>query len=152
MNSNNFFQLVADFQKNIDWLNQVLKGGELDSVLIDGVLKPSISKDINDKWFELRSLVQGRLTFQTKAELIAHGQPTNDELGEVWNDSTFDNNGLYGWDGSSWVRSPMDTMVATALTSKAADDRSLNNADSLRVSSLAKTSEKDLAIYPLVEF
>ncbi len=25
-NSNKFFQLVADFQKNIDWLNQVLKG------------------------------------------------------------------------------------------------------------------------------
>lgn len=150
MSDNNFFQLIAEFQKNIDWINQILKGGEADSVVIDGLLKPSISKDIHDKWFELRSLVQGRLTFKTKAELDAHGHPSNGELAEVWNDSLFDNNGLYGWDGASWLRSPMDTMVLTALTSKIADNRSLKNADALRLSSLAETTEKNLTVYPLV--
>ncbi|MEZ8137850.1 hypothetical protein ACED34_20275 [Vibrio splendidus] len=105
MNSNNFFQLVADFQKNIDWLNQVLKGGESESVLIDGVLKPSISKDIADKWGAIQAMVQGRKAYETKASL-PETPPAGIVLAEVWNDGA--NNGLYGWTGTEWLLSNYD--------------------------------------------
>jgi hypothetical protein len=109
MNSNNFFQLVADFQKNIDWLNQILKGGDADSVLIDGVLKPSISKDIADKWAAISAMVKGRLAYETKAEMDQAGAPpSGTTLAQVWNDPARENNGLYGWDGAQWLRSKYD--------------------------------------------
>lgn len=106
MNSNNFFQLVAEFQKNIDWLNQVLKGNDSESVTIDGVVKPSISKDIEDKWSAIRSMVHGRLSFATKADMLKDTGQDENTLAEVWNDATESNNGLYGWDGSAWLKSP----------------------------------------------
>lgn len=112
MNSNNFFQLIADFKKNIDWLNQVLKGGESDSVLIDGVLKPSISKDLADKWAAISAMVQGRVAFRTKAEMVPPSAGIT--LAEVWGDSEKSNNGLYGWTGSNWVKSSYDTVTAIA--------------------------------------
>ncbi|EPZ9280852.1 hypothetical protein HBM09_004264 [Vibrio parahaemolyticus] len=108
-NSNDFFQLTAEWQQHIDWLNQVLKGGQSDSVLIDGVLKPSISKDIEDKWTGIRAMVNGRQAYKTKAELDAAGQPPSDKpLAEVWADPASKNNGLYGWDAGQWVRSKYD--------------------------------------------
>ncbi|UPR55277.1 hypothetical protein ITG09_24185 (plasmid) [Vibrio cyclitrophicus] len=111
-NSNNFFQLVAEFQKNIDWLNQVLKGGEADSILIDGVLKPSISKDIADKWGAITAMVKGREAFATKAHMDADLNHAENTLAEVWNDPTPELNGLYGKVGNSgsgsWVESTYD--------------------------------------------
>ncbi|MCR9713939.1 hypothetical protein [Vibrio parahaemolyticus] len=108
MNSNNFFQLVADFQKNIDWLNQVLKGGETDSINIDGVIKPSITKDITDKWTAIQAMVQGRQAYQTKAIMDADTSQPLDTLAEVWADAVLDNNGLYGWTGTEWDKSKYD--------------------------------------------
>lgn len=108
MNSNNFFQLVAEFQKNIDWLNQVLKGGESDSVLIDGILKPSISKDLADKYAALQAMMKGRLSYATKVQMDADSSQPANTLAEVWNDAEVDKNGLYGFDGSVWVKSPYD--------------------------------------------
>ncbi|EMI7303345.1 SGNH/GDSL hydrolase family protein [Vibrio parahaemolyticus] len=110
-NSNNFFQLVAEFQKNIDWLNQILNGGENDSINIDGVIKPSITKDIEDKWAALSSLAQGRLTYKTKAAMDAAGAPPSAQLAEVWNDSTPEYNGLYGWSGSGWLKAPYSSTI-----------------------------------------
>ncbi|PUZ89733.1 hypothetical protein DC364_23270, partial [Vibrio vulnificus] len=106
-NSNNFFQLVAEFQKNIDLLNQVLKGTLNDSILVDGVVKPSISKAINDAFIAINAQISGRQAFQTHADLIASGTPPADKLlAEVWNDG--DKNGLYGFTGSAWQRSDYD--------------------------------------------
>lgn len=104
-NSNNFFQLVAEFQKNIDWLNQILKGGDTDNILIDGVFKPSISKDIADKWAAIQALVAGRAAYETKSQLPSP-PPSGIVLAEVWNDGT--DNGLYGWTGSEWLLSNYD--------------------------------------------
>ncbi|MCU8207748.1 SGNH/GDSL hydrolase family protein [Vibrio vulnificus] len=108
-NSNNFFQLVAEFQKHIDWLNQILKGGESETITIDGVIKPTISKDIADKWGAISAMVQGRQAYETKASLPAT-PPPGIVLAEVWRDSTPENNGLYGWTGSAWEKSPFDTI------------------------------------------
>lgn len=115
INSNNFFQLVAEFQQNINWLNQVLKGGENDSVVIDGVVKPSITKDIEDKWAALSALAQGRLTYKTKAEMETAGAPSNNQLAEVWNDPTPDFNGLYGWTGANWLKAPFSSVINAIL-------------------------------------
>lgn len=124
MNSNNFFQLVADFEKNIDWLNQILKGGESDNVNIDGVVKPAISKDIAEKWAAISGMVQGRAAYTTKSDLPA-SPPPGVLLAEVWNDISVSNNGLYGWTGSIWEKSPYDTNP-TSLVMPYSDTRSVS--------------------------
>lgn len=112
--SNNFFELIEWFKKNVDWLNLVLIGGEADSALIDGVEKPSIDKRFADRFTELQAMVQGRSTFETKAALVASGAPPAEQLlAEVWNDENESNNGLYGWSVSSWVKSPYDMKAYT---------------------------------------
>ena len=112
MNSNNFFQLVAEFQKNIDWLNLILVGGDTDSVNIGGTVKPSISKDVAEKWAAIRAMVDGRSTYETLAELPAGGPPQNPDgtypLAEVWNDPVEAKNGVYGWNGA-WVKAAFDS-------------------------------------------
>jgi len=109
--SNNFFELIEWFKKNVDWLNLVLIGGEADSALIDGVEKPSIDKRFADRFAELQAMVQGRNAFETKAALLASGAPPPEKpLAEVWNDQTLGNNGLYGYiTGTGWTKSPYDT-------------------------------------------
>ncbi len=118
-NSTNFFELVKSFQENIRWLNQILLGDEDKTVDINGVKKPSISKDlqdkfnvldalikeiwneldldIQDKWSAISAIVHGgRIVFETKDALLASGQPPADVLlAEVWRDVA-KNNGLYG--------------------------------------------------------
>ena len=132
-NSTNFFKLVREFQNNIHWLNQVLLGDNDKTVVIDGVKKPSVSKDLQDKfnvldalikeiWNELDSDIQdkwaaisaivhgGRIVFETKDALLASGQPPADVLlAEVWRDVA-ENNGLYGWMGSAWEKSDWDNV------------------------------------------
>lgn len=123
-NSNNFFQLMAEFQNNIDWLNEILNGGETDSVNIGGITKPTISKDIADKWVAISAMVKGRKAFNTLAALISSGAPTGDEiLAEVWKDTTKENNGLYGWNGGSWEKSPYDVSELAYSLFEEADQR-----------------------------
>ncbi len=121
MSSNNFFQLVAEFQKNIDWLNQILKGGESDSVNIDGEIKPSISKDLADKWAAISAMVKGRAAYETKSNLPST-PPSGIVLAEVWKDPVFDNNGLYGWTGSAWEKSIYDPVKLSKVL-----DRQINS-------------------------
>ncbi len=126
--SNNFFQQVAELQKNIDWLNQILKGSEIDEVEIDGVLKPSISKDIKDRYAEIQAMVQGRAAYETKADLPST-PPEGVFLAEVWNDPTNENNGLYGWTGSEWQVSPYDVKVMINTVDKKFGTLSLQDQD-----------------------
>ncbi|HAS6050360.1 TPA: hypothetical protein I7138_20230 [Vibrio vulnificus] len=114
--SNNFFELIDWLQKNIDWLNQVLKGGTDDSIVVDGEVKPSITKDIKDHFSGLQSMISGRLAYQTKDELLAAGAPPEDKpLAEVWNDPIIGNNGLYGY-SEGWIKSPYDMQSLYKLT------------------------------------
>lgn len=109
MNEKNFFELIEWLKKNIDWLNLILKGGENDEALIDGVIKPSISKDIASKYGAIAAMVKGRRAFKTLSELLASGAPPSDApLSEVWGDPEESNNGLYGWTGDEWEKSPYD--------------------------------------------
>ncbi|WP_273994056.1 DUF1565 domain-containing protein [Vibrio parahaemolyticus] len=129
--SNNFFELVEWLKKNVDWLNLILIGGENDSALIDGVVKPSIDKRFFDRFAAIQAMVQGRSAFETKAELDAAGAPPADKpLAEVWNDPTLNNNGLYGYSGGVWVKSPYDMQQLYTQTSAYLSSRV--GADSLR--------------------
>ncbi len=148
-NSNNFFQLVAEFQKHIDWLNQILKGGEGDSVNIGGVIKPSITKDIEDQYARIQALVNGRLTYKTKAELIAAGSPPNNELAEVWNDTENSNNGLYGWNGSGWSKSPYDVVGLIKPDVDGNSEAIADNLPSVGIGNRERSTDDDLPI-PLV--
>ncbi|EPP5594128.1 sialate O-acetylesterase [Vibrio cholerae] len=108
--SKNFFELVESFRKNIDWLNEIMIGGDHDSIVIDGVSKPSIDKRFADRFGALQAMVNGRVAYYTKAALLASGAPPADKpLAEVWKDPVRENNGLYGWSGAGWEKSPYDS-------------------------------------------
>lgn len=109
MGNNNIFQMSQELRQQINWINAILLGDKNSTVNINGVVKPSISKDIDMHWSELRSMVQGRLTFETFSLLQSSGSPSQAVLAEVWNDSTDDKNGVYGWNGSQWIKSPYDS-------------------------------------------
>lgn len=105
--SSNPWELTELHRQRLDWLNQILKGGRTETVIVDGEVKPVISKAINDAFSAINAQVTGRLAYQTQADLIAAGSPpSGTSLAEVWKDGL--NNGLYGWTGSAWVRSDYD--------------------------------------------
>lgn len=106
--SNNYFELMEWFKTNIDWLNKVLKGGELDTISVGGVLKPSITKEFADRFKELQNYIQGRQAYKTRAEMDASVPPAGIFLAEVWQDESTENNGLYGWTGTAWEKSKYD--------------------------------------------
>ncbi|HCE3561027.1 TPA: hypothetical protein NG644_001415 [Vibrio parahaemolyticus] len=106
--NNNFFELIEWFKKNVDWLNEILIGGETDSTWIDGVEKPSIEKRFADRFSAFQAMVQGRVAFETLAELQSSGAPPSDKpLAEVWADPVEPNNGVYGYRNNQWELSPL---------------------------------------------
>ncbi|NNN64431.1 hypothetical protein [Vibrio sp. 2-1(7)] len=120
--SNNFFQLIEQYAQNIDWLNKILKGGIGESVLIDGVEKPTISKDIEDHYSAIMAAMEGKRAFTTKADLVGAGAPPADKpLAEVWNDTVIANNGLYGYLDGQWVKSPYDMQQFYHITASYLD-------------------------------
>lgn len=107
METNNIYQLTESLKQNIDWLNLIMLGDNTQSVTIEGVERPTISKEFSDRFFAFNVLIQGRQAFETLASLVAAGAPPADKrLAEVWKDGS--NNGLYGWDGTKWIRSDYD--------------------------------------------
>ncbi|UTV29004.1 hypothetical protein [Photobacterium atrarenae] len=107
METNNVYQLAEVLKQNIDWLNVIMLGNDTQSINIGGVERPSISKEVSSRLAAFNAMVQGRRAYETFADLVASGAPPSDKLlAEVWSDG--DNNGLYGWNGASWVRSDYD--------------------------------------------
>lgn len=114
----NFFTLIAQLQSYIDNLDSILAGGDSETVNINGASKSTISKAIKDKFSAIQAMVQGRLTYETKAAMDAAGAPPSGELSEVWKDATESNNGLYGYSGGAWVKSVYDTPTLVANLQK----------------------------------
>lgn len=106
--SKTFFSLVNELEVLLDKLNSILTGASDETVDVNGVTKDSISKAIKDNFSALQAMVNGHLAYATKAEMDAAGSPLTGELAEVWNDSVPSKNGLYGWAGTQWVKSPYD--------------------------------------------
>lgn len=102
-----YFELISKLQDQIDAFDKLLSGNDLETVLIGGIQKSTLSKAIKENLSALELLIQGRKPYRTKALMVAAGAPTPDALAEVWDD-TPNNNGVYGYDGSDWVRSDYD--------------------------------------------
>lgn len=110
MADNNFSQLVADFEQNVDDLNQVLSGDESSTVTIGGVQKPTISKALQDKW---NSIEYGIVVFATHAELDAYTPLATEEKGsfKVTNDPDSSLNGYYSWVSDTTYTKDADLVV-----------------------------------------
>ncbi|WP_396586467.1 sialate O-acetylesterase [Bermanella sp. R86510] len=106
----NYFQLISDLDELIRQFQAIVSGGESDLVLTDHGYKPSIQKAIFDNLEYLQTLVQGGLAFETYAQMKLDDTQSIDTLARVWNDPKVDLNGLYGWNGVDWIRSPMDSV------------------------------------------
>lgn len=144
-NSNNFFELIEWLQKNVDWLNLVLIGGEADSALIDGVEKPSIDKRFADRFAALQAMVKGRQSFGTKAAMNADLNHPENTVAEVWNDPVPANNGLYGKLGEngsgSWLQASFDTANTAMQMAK------VNESELVRISKVGKNLFDKSAAY-----
>lgn len=106
---------IAALREIIDQLNEILLGGEDDTVTIDGVTKPSITKAIQDHFEEIEAIANGSMGYATLAELQAAGAPASEVAGtlaQVTNDNDPLSNGLYRWDGAAWVQSSYDRYTA----------------------------------------
>lgn len=106
----NFPDLLTDFEEAVEALKVKLSQDASKSTTYNGESIQSIAKDVEDRFAAISAMVQGRLAYETKAEMDATGAPPQGtELAEVWRDSTVDNNGLYGWTGSAWEKSPISS-------------------------------------------
>ncbi|MEI8645751.1 hypothetical protein P4S60_09190 [Pseudoalteromonas sp. Hal040] len=116
-----FFELVETLQGQIDLLSDLLSGDENTTVEINGETRSSIQKSITDNFIALQSMVQGRLSYESKSAMDAAGAPPASELAEVWDDPTSGNNGLYGYKGGVWVKSNLDTLVQFSVNIDSGD-------------------------------
>ncbi|MEK9714058.1 MAG: hypothetical protein VW258_15960, partial [Thalassolituus sp.] len=55
----------------------------------------------------ITAALQGFISYETKASMDSAGAPPSGELAIVWGDSTPNNNGYYGWNGSAWEKSEL---------------------------------------------
>lgn len=126
-----FPDLLTSFEEAVEALKVKLSQDPSKGTTYNGEAIQSIAKDIEDQWAAISAMVQGRSSYETKAELDAAGAPPADKpLAEVWNDPTLNNNGLYGYSGGVWVKSPYDMQQLYAQTSAYFSSRV--GADSLR--------------------
>ncbi|MFH4454445.1 hypothetical protein WMQ31_10850 [Vibrio alginolyticus] len=110
-----FPDLLTSFEEAVEALKVKLSQDPNSSTNYNGEYIQSLAKDIEDRWAAISAMVQGRSSFETKADLLASGAPPAGQLlAEVWRDSTLDDNGLYGWTGSAWEKSVYDVIQKIA--------------------------------------
>lgn len=107
------FQDIKNLQDDIERFNQLIEGDDTTVVsMADGQYKPSVSMAILSHFAAISANVQGRITYETLAELNGDLNHAENTMGEVWNDPSSSNNGLYGKLGASgsgsWQKSPYD--------------------------------------------
>lgn len=105
-----FFSLVTELETLLGQLNIILAGESNQTVDVNGVTKDSISKAIKDRFASILAIMNGRRSYPNKAALDADTSVSEDQLAEVWNDPIKNNNGLYGFSGGSWSKSPYDIL------------------------------------------
>lgn len=108
-------ELLIEIQELVEKLEVIGFGSAIQEVVHKNQTRPSLSKSLKEQMGVLQALVQGRKTFETKTALNGSGTPLPNVdgfygLSEVWNDTT-QNNGIYGWSGSAWVRSDYNSVT-----------------------------------------
>lgn len=114
--SENYFDLIAKFQEGIENLNTVLLGDESASIDVDGVAKPSITKEIKDKFTELQIAQRsGVIAFRTYAALDAYTPTIEQQTAsfKVTNDANHALNGYYSWVSATAYTKDADLVVNT---------------------------------------
>ncbi|MCS0317837.1 hypothetical protein [Vibrio diabolicus] len=109
--SASFPDLLISFEEAVEALKVKLSQDASSTITYNGEQIQSIAKDVEKVWAPIQAMVQGRLAYETKAGMDAAGAPpAGTVLAEVWNDSTTVN-GLYGWNGTAWIKSPYDYLL-----------------------------------------
>lgn len=105
-----FFSLVTELETLLGQLNIILAGTDGETVTVNGVEKDSISKAIKEHFSYIETIVQGRIAYKTKANMLADLDHDEDTLAEVVADG--EKNGLYYKTGISgegtWQKSDLD--------------------------------------------
>lgn len=130
--------LLGQLTTAIDQINEILIGSETDTVTIGGVVKPSISKAIEDQFDSFN-----RVAYATRAELYADLNWDANRLASVTNDPTAAYNGEYIKIGAS----------GTGSWQMASDDRITQIQSDIESSLQTLDAEvdqqfADLGIYP----
>lgn len=106
--------LLIEVQELSSKIEKIAFGGEGDDIEHEGSSRPSLAKilvtQINAKFTQINALASSRIPVKLFTDLPASAP----ELYEVWND-TPEKNGLYGYDGTVWVRSDYDPSRAGYL-------------------------------------
>ncbi|WP_447035291.1 sialate O-acetylesterase [Vibrio alginolyticus] len=121
----NFPDLIAALDDAVEALKVKLSQDVSKSTTYNGELIQSLAKDVEDRFSAIQALVQGRVTFATKADMDADLAHLENTLAEVWNDPNPDLNGLYGKIGESGVGSWIESTYDVA---KQAYDKAITNA------------------------
>ena len=105
-------QVITLIEDLISKIETIGFGSDTDEVTHNGITRPSVAKSIKDNYAAIQAAVQGIKSFETLTDLNNY-TPTADADGHypltrVWKDTTALNNGLYGWNGSAWVKSEYD--------------------------------------------
>ena len=146
----NFPDLLTSFGEAVEALKVKLSQDPSSSTTYNGKFIQSLAKDIEDAWAAVSTMVQGRLAYETKAEMDTDGAPpAGTVLAEVWNDTTNQNNGLYGWNGAEWIKSPYDIVGLVKPSVEGNSKAIADSLPSLGLSNRERTSEDELPI-PLV--
>lgn len=106
----NIIELLAEVQDLVAKLEVIGFGNGEESVTHNGVTRSTLAKAMNEevasRWVAIASVAQSRNVVETFTELPASSDGS--VMYDVWNDLVLSRNGLYGWDGSAWIKSPFD--------------------------------------------
>ena len=100
-----FFQLVKDLQASATKLEVATSG--------NSAQPGSISYDLKRELNLVSALVNPRKSYQTHASLLSSPPALENgqyPLVEIWNDTDKTKNGLYGHDGTAWIKSQFDAL------------------------------------------
>lgn len=106
-------ELLIDLQELMGKIEAIGFGDDTKLVTHNSVTRPTLQKNIADKFLALQALIQGQQAYETKALMDADLAHDENVLARVWND-TVENSGIYGKQGASgsgsWVKSNYDPL------------------------------------------
>lgn len=101
---------VAEFDNLLLALNKIIFGTEADTVTLNGIIKPTISKFLRDYVKSWDRGYRGYLTF-AEAQAASVGLTPNTMV-EVSSDPDLNKNGVYQWNGTVLTKSTNDSLTA----------------------------------------
>lgn len=107
--------IINELNKAITALNKVLLGGDNETIVMNGVVKPSITKSVMDvlnQYFSVNGVADAFLA-QTKDGLASYSGP--EVYATVFNDAVPSNNGLYVKTNGTWAKAKWDPVEQSKI-------------------------------------